>query len=346
MAKVTNTFAVSGAEGNREELSNVVNRITPEDTPLYSMMKKGTCNSIFPEWEIDTLSDPAENAQLEGDQFSYNTVDPVSRVGNATQIFRKSFIISKTQDSISNAGSAEQTKYQTLKKGVELRKDIEFALVSNTATVKTESGSITRKFGALPTWLETNTLRATGGADGGFKSNDGMTDVYTAGSARSNLDKDKIDSVLEKCYAAGANVKHMVMSPYAKRVFSGLMSGTGTAAVQANISSGHATIFGSADMYQSDFGLIAAVPNRVMKGDPTAASDTAVDAQRERAANVFFIDENMLEWKWLRSIHKVKEVSVTSDATPTVLLGEGTLCVKNEAGLGVIGDINGTSATL
>ena len=36
MAIVTNTFQSTSAVGNREELSNIVDRITPEDTPIYS----------------------------------------------------------------------------------------------------------------------------------------------------------------------------------------------------------------------------------------------------------------------------------------------------------------------
>lgn len=350
MAAVTGTFVVDSADGNREELSNVINRITPEDTPLYSMMSKGRCNSVFPEWEIDELADPVANAQLEGDSFSYSTVSPVSRVGNATQIFRKSFIVSKTQDSVSNAGSAEQTKYQTLKKGVELRKDIEFALLSNTATVKAgvDSSSVAqaRKFGSLSTWLDTNTRRHTAGADGGYTSSTGVTAVYTAASARRAFTKDLIDEMMTLCYSAGANVKHMVMSPYAKTVFSDFMSDTDIAGLRTQVTSGQATLIGAADMYQSDFGMISVVPNRVMRGDPTAAAGTAVNLQREVAANVYFIDPKMLEFKWLRPIQKVTNLGIESDATPNVMIGEGTLCVKNEKGLGVVGDVFGTTSAL
>ena len=42
MATITNTFLSTSARGNREELSNVVDRITPEDTPIYSMIEKET----------------------------------------------------------------------------------------------------------------------------------------------------------------------------------------------------------------------------------------------------------------------------------------------------------------
>ena len=41
MAVVANTFQSTSAVGNREQLSDVVSRITPEDTPIYSLISKG-----------------------------------------------------------------------------------------------------------------------------------------------------------------------------------------------------------------------------------------------------------------------------------------------------------------
>ncbi len=49
MAALANTYMTTQAVGNREELSDVVSRITPEDTPIYSLIEKGKCVSIHPE---------------------------------------------------------------------------------------------------------------------------------------------------------------------------------------------------------------------------------------------------------------------------------------------------------
>ena len=345
MAAVTNTFKVASAVGNREELSDIVNRITPEDTPLYSMMGKGSASSIYPEWEIDELAAPVANAQLEGDSFTYSAISPVTRVGNATQIYRKDFIVSKTQDAVDNAGSAEQTKYQTLKKGVELRKDVELSLLANTATVKADNGSNARKLGSLQTWLETNTDRTpastgvTAGADGGYQS-DGMTDAVTPGGAQRAFTKSQMDGILQSLYQEGGNCRTVMLSPYAKRVFSTFMADSNVAAQRyAAGSTGQTTIIGAADMYQSDFGMISVVPNRVMG----AGADNT--AQRASSSNVYFLDPSLLEFKWLRPIQRVNNLAITSDATPFAMIGEGTLCVKNEAGLGVIADIYGRTAS-
>lgn len=378
MAKISNTFTASSATaserpvGNREELSDVVSRIAPEDTPVYTMMGKGTCSSIFPEWELDDLARPNDNALPEGDEYSYTAIDPVTRVGNVCQIFRKAIMISNTQDKVMNAAGAEQTKYQILKKGVELKKDLEFIILSNNTSVK---DAAIRQLGGLQTWLTTNTLRAPAqdmnadsdtddageeaGADGGFNSSTGLTQAVDPGPSNRALTKDLIDEMMVSLYNNGGNCKYMVMSPYAKSVFSGFMENADIAALRTQVNSGQATLIGAADMYQSDFGLISVVPNRVMRGIATDATATEISEQNARntenayraktrqiASNVFFLDPSMLEFKWLRPIQRVADVAKRSDATPAVVLGEGTLCVKNEAGLGVIGDVFGTTATV
>ena len=76
MAVVTNTFVSSSAVGNREELSDVVSMITPEDTPLYSGMAKVKATSTHPEYETDTLDTPAANAHPEGNEYSFDAITP------------------------------------------------------------------------------------------------------------------------------------------------------------------------------------------------------------------------------------------------------------------------------
>lgn len=105
MAVITNTFQSGSAVGNREELSDIVSRITPEDTPMYSAMGKTKFKSTKPEWETDVIRAPAANAQLEGDTYTFSATTPPARLGNKTQIFRDSWIISKTQDAVDNAGN-------------------------------------------------------------------------------------------------------------------------------------------------------------------------------------------------------------------------------------------------
>lgn len=328
MAVVANTFQTTSAVGNREQLSDVVSRITPEDTPIYSLIGKGKVQGVHPEWETDDLAAPAANVQLEGDEFSFGAITPPVRVGNYTQIMRKEFILSETQEAVDDAGRIQKRKYQKLKKGVEIRKDVEYSIISNVASV----GGATRVSGGLPSWLVTNVSRGATGANGGFSSGTGLTVAATNGTQRA-FTKALLDTVMGTAYSSGANVGHLVVAPYVKSVFVTFMSDANVASFRYSADSGRKTIISNADVYEGPFGKVIVHPNRVM------ATNAGV------ARNAFLIDPDMLEYDWLRKIQEVKGVAKTGDAEKCVLIGEGTLRVKNEKGLGVIADVFGLSVS-
>lgn len=328
MAIVANTFQSTDAVGNREELSDVVSRITPEDTPIYSMIPKGKCDSTHPEWEIDDLAAPAENIQLEGDEYDFAAITPPERVGNYTQIMRKDWIISNTQEAVDNAGRVEKRKYQKLKKGIEIRKDVELAIVTNNASV----AGATREFGGLPSWLTTNVSRGATGANGGFSSGTGLTVAATDGTQRA-FTKALLDTTMQAGYTNGANFRHVSVSPYVKSVFVTFMSDSNVASFRYAVSNGKQnSIVANADVYEGPFGKVMIHPNRVQ------ATSAGV------ARNAFLLDTDMLSFDWLRKIQEDKGVAKTGDADKGVIIGEGTLRVKNEQGLGVVADLFGLTA--
>lgn len=328
MAVIANTFQTTSAVGNREELSDVVSRITPEDTPIYSMIEKVKFKSTHPEWETDELAAPAANIQLEGDTYTFAATTPPDRLGNYTQIMRKEGILSKTQETVDEAGNVQKTKYQKLKKGVELRKDVEYAIVDSNASL----GGATREFGSLPTWLETNVNRGATGANGGYNGGTGLTVAPTDGTQRA-FTKTIMDDVMQQGYISGANFRHVFCSPYVKSVFVTFMSDTNVAQFRYAASNGkNNSIVANADVYEGPFGKVMIHPNRVMAG---AAG---------LARNVFFVDTEYLQYGWLRKIKEDKDVNTNADANAFVLLGEGALKVTNERGLGVAADVFGLTA--
>lgn len=50
MAVVTNTFTTYDAIGMREDLSDVIDTISPLDTPFLSALKKSKCSARYFEW--------------------------------------------------------------------------------------------------------------------------------------------------------------------------------------------------------------------------------------------------------------------------------------------------------
>lgn len=329
MAALANTKLTTTSVGNREELSDVVNRITPEDTPVYTAIGTGSCVSVHPEWEIDELAPPEDNHHPEGDEYGFDAVESPDRVGNYTQIMRKSFAISNTQETVDEAGRVQKTKHQKLKKGIEIKKDVEFGILSNKPSV----AGADRQFAGMPAWGETNANRGAGGANGGFDVNTGLVVAATNGTQRA-FTQALMDDVMSQGYSAGANYRMVSVSPYVKSVFVTFMSNANVAPFRYAVSDGERNkIISNADIYEGPFGKVAIKPNRVQ------AASAAL------ARNALFIDPDMATFLWLRKIQEDKDVAKTGDAKKTVIIGEGTLKVKNEAGLGVVADLFGMTAS-
>lgn len=324
MAVIANTVRTTDAVGNREELDNFVSMITPSDTPIYTMAGKEKADSKHPEWEYEELDAVADNAQPEGNEYTFDAVSQPTRVGNYAQIFTKTFRFSGTQQAVSNAGNVVKRAHELMKKGKALKKDIEKAIIQNVAS----SNSDPRRSGGLPTWLTSNVSRNSG-SSGGFSS--GVTTVEGTGTLRA-WTKALTDSVLQSVYESGGDVTTGVCSPYNKGVFATFMSDSNVAPFRYAAGRGTNTIIGTADIYESPYGPIKVMANRVM-------SNSAADARR-----VFAIDPSMIKWAALRGIQE-DQVAKTGDAENGVLIAEGCLRVVNEAGIGCIADVFGLTAS-
>lgn len=324
MATVANTVVTTAAVGNREELSNMVDMITPSDTPIYTLAGKEKASSKHPEWEYEDLDTPGDNAQPEGNEYSFDSVAPPTRVGNYTQIFTKTFRFSGTQQAVDNAGNAEKRAHELMKKGKALRKDIEYSIIDNTASTNTDP----RRSGGLPTWLTTNDSRNSG-TEGGFSG--GVTVAETTGTLRA-WSKALTDSVLQKIYDSGGDVTTVVCSSYNKGVFATFMSDSNVASFRYAAGKGTNTIVGTADIYESPWGAVKVMADRVMGGSAGLAR------------RVFALDPGRIKWMTLRPIQEDK-VAKTGDAENGVLIHEGCLKVTNEAAHGVVADVYGLTAS-
>ena len=273
------------------------------------------------EWQTDVLAAPdTANAQIDGDDYAYAARPATVRVGNYTQISRKPVLISRTLEAVDKAGRDSEVKYQVLKAGLELKRDMEAILVSNQASVAGTS-SVARKLGGLGSWLTTNVSRGATGANGGYNTGTGLTVAPTAGTPRAFIET-YIQDVQQSAYINGGNPNILLMSPKQKRVASAF---AGIAVNRIDNQPGttkQLTIFGGADMYQGNFGILNFVPNRW-----------------QPLTNAFLIDPKMISVDYLRPMFTDK-VANTGDAEKRMLLVEYTLTVKNEAASGVIDDLN------
>ena len=136
MAIVSNTFLTYSAKGIREDLSNVITNIAPEETPYSSNIgRENVSNSLY-EWQTDTLASAAANAQLEGDDVaSFDSVTATVRMQNYAQISRKTIILSATEEVVNKAGRRSELAYQIAKRGAELKRDQEYVMLNGGVAV-------------------------------------------------------------------------------------------------------------------------------------------------------------------------------------------------------------------
>jgi hypothetical protein len=329
MAAPLNTVLSTVAVGNREQLSNIVSRITPEDTPIYSYAGSEKTQGVHPEWETDVLRAPQVNAQTEGDDYVFDALIQPTRLGNYTQIYSQGWSFSGSQQAVENAGNVVKVAEKKIKAAIEVRKDVELSWVTNTASV---SGA-KRFTGALPSWLVTNTNRGSGGSNGGFNTGTGLTVAETTGTQRA-FTQAMLDTTMQSVYVSGGNCDTLFVSPYVKSVFVTFMSNSNVANFRyAANDKGKNTIIGTADIYEGPFGKVTIMPNRVM------ATSAAV------ARRAFLADSNFISKIALRPIQEDPGLAKTGDSQKGVIIGEVALKVKNEAAIGVIADLFGLTSS-
>ena len=76
-------------------------------------------------------------------------------MGNYTQISWETGLVTETADVVDKAGREKELNLQKLKRGLELKRDIEYSILINSASVA-GNDTTARKAGSFPAWLTSN----------------------------------------------------------------------------------------------------------------------------------------------------------------------------------------------
>jgi len=315
LAAPTNTLITNNAVGNRESLHDIIKILNKDETPFQSAIGSGSAEATYEEWQLDALgSADTNNNNLEGDDTTAAAITPTTRVGNRTQILKKPFTISTTQEVVKKAGRDSEISYQAALAGRRIKMDLEAIACQNQASIA-QSGATTRKLGGFESWLTSNVSRGATGASGGFSA--GNTVAPTDGTQRTSTEA-LLKVVIKSAWNAGGKPNLLLMGSTQKQNFSGF---TGIATQFQEPKGKMATVIGAVDRYVSDFGTFNAVASRYMRG-------------REIAV----VDPTLWRMLWLRKWKK-EELAKTGDARKFHIIGEVTLESRNEAGNGIVADL-------
>jgi hypothetical protein len=257
MALPASTFTTYSAVGNREDLSDVITRIDPTDTPFMSGIEKTKATAVNHEWQVQALAPAAPNAALEGDDADVaDAVTATVRLGNICQISDKVARVTGTQQAVEHAGRDDELAYQEMLKGLELKRDIETVLVGTNQAKLAGNATTARLTASVLSWIKTNTSKGAGGADPAAADGTG---TRTDGTQRT-FSEANLKSVLKSIWDSGGKPDTIMVGGFNKQVFSTF---TGRATPTEETKS--KKIVASVDVYESDFGTLKVVANRFQR---------------------------------------------------------------------------------
>ena len=254
----TNTNPSSGVS-NREDLTDVLTILAPEETPILSSANKQKASATKVEWTVDALSAPSTAGIAEGadvttftDQFAGR-----ARLGNRVQKFRRDYKVSDLQEAVDSVGPAKiaQAEAKAIR---ELKRDIEASLASaNTQTTEDGAGAVNR-LGGLGDWIQ----NAAGSANvpTAFRTPaTSIADVTDGTFAETELNA-LISSIFK---VTGSTNNLMLVADTALRQdisdFARIGGASGDSVRSVNYGGESGTIKLSVDLYQSDHGIVSVV---------------------------------------------------------------------------------------
>ena len=306
--------------------------------PFSDRVSNDSTENAYTEWTQDKLQDPdLTNAFVDGqDTISEQDTNTGLRVGNQHQISIKVVKVSTRARDSDTIGRSDELAYQIMMRQRELRRDVEAISLENQASVADDGDSVAGLVGTFGAWLETNTFRGAGGADGGFSA--GVVDAPTPGTARAGTET-LIRDMAQSIWEQGGNPTALMSTPSAIRGLSEFMftSSARIATLQRNEQGMTAGVaIGSVNVFLTDFGVtLEMIPNRLQQ--------THVDAVATQVVDVYGMDFEFVRHGTL-SGPMTEELQKSGLADNRQMEWDWTLKMLNEAAQGTVADVDPTLA--
>jgi hypothetical protein len=318
MAAPTNTYLTTSGIGIREDLSDIIYRISPTLTPLMNLCAKSKATNTLHEWQVQELAAAAVNKQAEGDDASAKSVTPTVRLKSYTQISTKTVFVSGTNQAVTYAGVKDQLANQLSLASFELKRDMEYGLLQGVASAGT-TGSSPRQTNTMGVWVNDNNDNGGGAFAAGTYLSGGQgtpTGTNNTDGTQRAFTEAQLKNVLQKCFTAGGEPDTILLGAAAKQAFS-----TFTGNATRFDKSEDAKLYASVDVYVSDFGELKAVPSRF-----------------QRSRDVFVLQSDKWALAYLRPFQQI-ELAPTGDAMKRELVVEYALECRAPKANGAVYDI-------
>lgn len=302
--------------GQVEDISDIISNIAPTETPFQSMISKGKTKSMAPEWQEDDLDAPVDNAHIQGnDAPAANQVATTIR-SNYVQQFIKTVQVTDLARLIDTYGRDDELSYQLSKKGKEVKRDLERALVGvDQAKVAGDMSSTARRMASV------------------YQLIDSSVTLSNSGTGRALTEELWLDT-LETLYNANGEATQVMIPPaHARRVatFAYRDAGASGYAPQRmrELSGDTRSITNVIDVYEGPHGKVEVRMNRWMKKYVQSSTN---------AEHLFFNPSNfklVTLQPWTR-----EELAKTGTSEKHLIKGAFTLMHANVKLSGRLSDLN------
>jgi hypothetical protein len=305
------------AISNREDLSNELTLLAPEETPLLSLCGKGTAKSTFSEWTADKLAAPVTTGISEGTDvtsFSDKFAER-ARLGNYVQIFRRDFLVSNLQQAVNSVGPANIAQAEA-KAMRELKRDVEARICSNSDRSVEDGAGTPYALRGLGDWLD-----SAGPAD--------VPAAYrtpAASIAASAPNETTFNDIIASIFSVNgeANSLTLIANVALRKVISNFTRSSGAAASEAvyrvSQNAEAKKVTHSVQMYDSDFGIV-----KIINGNPDCMT----------GASGFVVNPSYLQFNTLIPMGATRLENQGGGERGFVDM-TGTLCVKHPGAHGKI----------
>jgi len=349
-----------------KDMDLTVSNYVKDRTPItnMAMSKKRKINSTLHIWPNDYFRTPSINAKLEGASVDATTAasNTRSNLGNYTQIFTTVIGATGTARAVEQAGGDPQA-YQEVKQLTEIMFDVELQLVrADGASIKYSGQNATqastpnngRRFGSLFAFAGTRSGNDTDGVSvlnlATSDSNDSTTVTNTNTPFNGSLANAGLGYFT---FSTGVTLQQF--SPF---LYKQLVT---TAEQRFNAKITNMVVPTSMRTHISDQLPTSRSINRFNpadKGDTIGTyegdfnytyqidDDWIMDQTGSDNTSVLFLNPDVVQWGSLRELGPNNEVFSNADASLDQYIMEGTLIVRNPAGVAVLAAIIPTGAAV
>jgi hypothetical protein len=260
------------AVSNREDLTDVLSILAPEETPILSSAQKQKASSTFVEWSVDKLADPSTAGVSEGADVTAFTDKFASRarLGNYVQKFRRDYMVSDLQEAVDSVGPAKVAQAEA-KAIRELKRDIEATISSNNAKAAENGAGTPYTLQGLGKWLATGAtgdIAVDSDIPSDFRTPAGNN--HTDGNFTESSFNDQISSIFRQT----GNVDSLVLvadTNLRRDISDFARIGESNENREFNFDGTSGSIKLSVDLYQSDHGIVS-----VVNANPSAFSAASI----------------------------------------------------------------------